>query len=96
MSEEELLTELRSGAINFDDRAMELIHSYTQEKCREAELNARIDEINYLDDSFQEDAQDWMRDHAGYTTAMIPMEDYVKRRTELQAQLNKSKGEEDT
>lgn len=45
MSEEELLTELRSGAINFDDRAMELINSYTQEKCREA----RIDEIRLLD-----------------------------------------------
>ena len=50
------------------------------------ELQARIDEINYLDDNFQADSQDWEREHPGYSTAMIPMEDYIRRRAELKAQ----------
>lgn len=41
MSEEELLTELRSGAINFDDRAKKLIHSYTKQ--RELALLERLE-----------------------------------------------------
>ena len=48
-------------------------------------LEARIDEVNYLDDNFQTDSQDWEREHPGYSTAMIPMEDYIRRRTELKA-----------
>lgn len=81
-------TEVPSYDLHLDE-AMRAIHSYTQER----ELEARINEIDYLNNNFQEDAQDWMRDHPGYTTSMIPMEDYVKRRDELIAQLNKSKGE---
>ena len=53
---------------------------------KRVELEARIDEINYLDDNFQADSQDWEREHPGYSTAMIPMEDYIRRRTELKAQ----------
>lgn len=58
-----------------------------------AVIEARIDEINYLDDNYQEDSQWWERDHPGYSTPMIPMEDYIRRRDELTAQLSKSKEE---
>lgn len=64
------------------DEIMQLI---TADRKRVA-LEARIDEINYLDDNFQADSQDWEREHHGYSTAMIPMEDYIRRRTELKAQ----------
>ena len=64
------------------DRLLQLI---TADRKRVA-LEARIDEINYLDDNFQTDSQDWEREHPGYSTAMIPMEDYIRRRTELKAQ----------
>ena len=51
------------------------------------ELQGRLDEIRHLNDEYQTDAQDWMREHPGYTTAMIPMEDYVRRISELEAKL---------
>ena len=67
------------------DRLLQLI---TADRKRVA-LEARIDEINYLDDNFQADSQDWEREHPGYSTAMIPMEDYIRRRTELKQELEK-------
>ena len=69
------------GAI---EEAVQLI---TADRKRVA-LEARIDEINYLDDNFQADSQDWEREHPGYSTAMIPMEDYIRRRTELKLEQN--------
>ena len=63
----------------------ELMQLITADRKRVA-LEARLDEINYLDDNFQVDSQDWEREHLGYSTAMIPMEDYIRRRTELKAQ----------
>ena len=63
----------------------EIMQLITADRKRVA-LEARIDEINYLDDNFQVDSQDWEREHLGYSTAMIPMEDYIRRRTELKAQ----------
>ena len=56
---------------------------------KRVDLEARIDEINYLDDNFQANTQDWEREHPGYSTAMIPMEDYIRRRTELKQELEK-------
>ena len=53
------------------------------------ELQARIDEINYLNDNYQEDSQDWEREHPGYSTAMIPMEDYINRVKHLKQELEK-------
>ena len=67
------------------DRLLQLI---TADRKRVA-LEARIDEINYLDDNFQTDSQDWEREHPGYSTAMIPMEDYIRRRAELKQELEK-------
>ncbi len=71
---------------NMRDDIVAMVNSkFTADRKRVA-LEARIDEINYLDDNFQVDSQDWEREHPGYSTAMIPMEDYRRRRTELKVQ----------
>ena len=69
----------------FDTYVNRFLQLITADRKRVA-LEARIAEINYLDDNFQTDSQDWEREHPGYSTAMIPMEDYIRRRTELKAQ----------
>ena len=73
--------------LNATKRIMQLITQHTEQKV----LEARIDEIQYLDDEYQENSQDWEREHPGYSTAMIPMEDYINRKKELETQLNKLK-----
>ena len=72
----------RDSGLHWADKVMQLI---TADRKRVA-LEARVDEINYLDDNFQENSQDWEREHPGYSTAMIPMEDYIRRLAELKAQ----------
>lgn len=59
------------------------------EYVREAEIEARIEEIKHLDDEYQENSQDWERDHPGYSTSMVPIEDYTRRRKELEAELQR-------
>lgn len=39
MTQEELLTELRSGTINIDDESLQLIDKYTAEKVLEARVS---------------------------------------------------------
>ena len=70
----------------FVQRFSKRIEAFITADRKRVALEARIDEINYLDDNFQADSQDWEREHPGYSTAMIPMEDYIRRRTELKAQ----------
>ncbi|NIL77137.1 hypothetical protein [Rhodococcus sp. B10] len=69
-----------------ENKADDLMQLIKQRESQVA-LEARVAEIQYLNDEYQEDAQDWMRDHTGYTTAMIPMDSYIKRKKELEAQL---------
>ena len=71
-----------------DVLSVDIMQLFTADRKRVA-LEARIDEINYLDDNFQADSQDWEREHPGYSTAMIPMEDYIRRRAELKQELEK-------
>ena len=76
----------QDSCVDFTEKNFEqLMQLITADRKRVA-LEARIDEINYLDDNFQADSQDWEREHPGYSTAMIPMEDYIRRRAELKAQ----------
>ena len=72
----------------------ELMQLITADRKRVA-LEAKIEAINYLDDNYQEDSQNWERDHPGYSTAMIPLEDYARYRKELGSQLSKSKSKSD-
>ena len=76
----------QDSCVDFTEKNFEqLMQLFTADRKRVA-VEARIDEINYLDDNFQADSQDWEREHPGYSTAMIPMEDYIRRRAELKAQ----------
>ena len=77
----EFIYSLKAAILNWHNQQLE-----------RAVIEARIDEINYLDDNFQADSQDWEREHPGYSTAMIPMEDYIRRRTELKAQQEEING----
>ena len=74
--------------VDMNELKLAIMQLFTADRKRVA-LGARIDEINYLDDNFQADSQDWEREHPGYSTAMIPMEDYIRRRTELKQELEK-------
>ena len=67
----------------YDNHGMPDVIKFIAADRERMDLEARIAEINYLDDNFQTDSQDWEREHPGYSTAMIPMEDYIRRRTEL-------------
>ena len=69
------------------DYAVQPLMRFIKKREEQVALKARIDEIEHLDNEYQEDAQDWMRDHPGYTTAMIPMNSYIKRKKELEEQL---------
>ena len=71
--------------LNATKRVMQIILANRKKH----ELQARIDEINYLNDNYQEDSQDWEREHPGYSTAMIPMEDYINRVKHLKQELEK-------
>ena len=46
----------------FDTYVNRFLQLITADRKRVA-LEARIDEINYLDDNFQADSQDWEREH---------------------------------
>ena len=81
-----LKTDPRADTYVIPHRVMDIFIDFITADRKRVALEARIDEINYLDDNFQADSQDWEREHPGYSTAMIPMEDYIRRRAELKAQ----------
>ncbi len=89
---EEFAKSVNGGALDHQQAAHEAMQLITADRKRVA-LEAKIEAINYLDDNYQEDSQNWERDHPGYSTAMIPLEDYARYRNELGSQLSKSKEE---